>query len=97
MKIKMSWSLILLLTTINGIVYSRQESPIRDPFKDIEMTQRLLELRRQQEYRDEQLKYPLRNEEKKEDKLEFKMDRNTYLKILKLKVQTFMKKKLKKL
>ena len=69
MKIKMSWSLILLLTTINGIVYSRQESPIRDPFKDIEMTQRLLELRRQQEYRDEQLKYPLRNEEKKEDKL----------------------------
>ena len=93
----MSWSLILLLTTINGIVYSRQESPIRDPFKDIEMTQRLLELRRQQEYRDEQLKYPLRNEEKKEDKLEFKMDRNTYLKILKLKVQTFMKKKLKKL
>lgn len=74
MKIKMSWSLILLLTTINGIVYSRQESPIRDPFKDIEMTQRLLELRRQQEYRDEQLKYPLRNEEKKEDKLEFKIE-----------------------
>ena len=67
MKKKTSWSLLLLLlitTTKNA--EARGEITQRDPLRDIEMTQRLLELRRQQEYIDEQLQYPTRNERRSE-------------------------------
>ncbi|MGL4866080.1 MAG: ShlB/FhaC/HecB family hemolysin secretion/activation protein [Cetobacterium sp.] len=67
MKKKTSWSLLLLLlitTTKNA--EARGEISQRDPLRDIEMTQRLLELRRQQEYIDEQLQYPTRNERRSE-------------------------------
>lgn len=46
----------------------------RDPFKDIEMTQRLLELQQQQRYIDEQLKYPNRIEGVKREEPSFQVE-----------------------
>ncbi|MGL5055291.1 MAG: ShlB/FhaC/HecB family hemolysin secretion/activation protein [Fusobacteriaceae bacterium] len=75
MRIKKNLILISLSIMISGVSYAvergdrfpniEKRSPIRNPFKDIETTQRLLEMRRQQEYTDEQLKYPTRNDDEK--------------------------------
>lgn len=70
-KIRAEWSLMLLLLgLINNNELKAQN--VRDPFKDIERTQRILELRQQQEYINNQLNYPLRGvaEKKDEEKLE---------------------------
>lgn len=75
----MNLILISLLVMISGVSYGSsnidrgqrppnidKRLPIRNPFKDIETTQRLLEMRRQQEYTEEQLKYPTKNDGAKE-------------------------------
>lgn len=65
MKKKTSWSLLLLLLiTTSENIKARGDIPQRDPLREVEMTQRLLELRKQQKYIDEQLQYPTRNEQK---------------------------------
>lgn len=75
MRIKTSLVLISLSIMISGVGYGveqggripniERKSPIRNPFKDIEATQRLLDMRRQQEYTDEQLKYPAKYDSEK--------------------------------
>lgn len=73
MKKVKNWRLMLLLLVgISGAVQGSES--IRDPFKDIERTQRLLEMRKQQEYIDEQLKYPARNETKEGRKENFQIE-----------------------
>ena len=73
MKKMRDWRLtLLLLVGISGVVQARDNN--RDPFKDIEMTQRLLEMRKQQEYIDEQLKYPTRNEKKEQEQEKFQIE-----------------------
>lgn len=69
MKVKCSLILILLGLTSNVKIKAQN---MRDPFKEIERTQRLLEMRQQQEYINNQLNYPLKGitEEKEEEQFE---------------------------
>lgn len=96
MKKQTSWLLILMLALINKITYTREQPNIRDPFKDIETTQRLLEMRRQQEYIDEQLNYPLRNEvvEKKALGLEIEDGKKYLFKNIKVEGSNLFKKRI---
>lgn len=67
--------ILLFLLGISQIIIAETTRPgpaMRDPLRDIENTQRLLEMRRQQEYINQQLMYPNKNEtEKEESKLGF--------------------------
>lgn len=65
-----NWRVILLcLLSLSGTVHAAV-IPQRDTLSDIEKTQRLLELRQQQEYINQQLMYPNRKvEEKKENEI----------------------------
>ena len=65
-----NWRRILLcLLSLSGTIHAAVV-PQRDTLSDIEKTQRLLELRQQQEYINQQLMYPNRKvEEKKENEI----------------------------
>lgn len=99
MKKQMRWLLILILAIANKATYSRQQPNVRDSFRDIETTQRLLETRRQQEYIDEQLKYPLRNEIKEKEKsgLEIEDGKKYLFKSIKVEDSDLFKKKVDEL
>lgn len=67
---KTNWQLLLLsLTIISSQSFARGGIREQDPMRSIEMTQRMLELRKEQEYINEQLAYPTRKEEKVADEL----------------------------
>ncbi len=94
------WRLtLLLLVGISGVAQGRDNVRERDPFKDIEMTQRLLEMRKQQEYIDEQLKYPTRNDGGTQTKEQFQIeDGQKYLfKTIKVEGSKLYKKEIDKL
>lgn len=56
-----------LTAALSMNIYAAPKDPVlRDPMREIENTQRLLELRQKQEYINEQLKYPLRHEQVEE-------------------------------
>ena len=67
---KKIYMMALFTAVLSLSAYAAPKDPVlRDPMREIENTQRLLELRQRQEYINEQLKYPLKNkvtEEKEE-------------------------------
>lgn len=75
-----NWRRILLcLLSLSGTIHAAVV-PQRDTLSDIEKTQRLLELRQQQEYINQQLMYPNRKvEEKKENEILNMEDGKKYL------------------
>lgn len=79
---------ILLLMGMSSYVYS---AVVRDPFRQIEETQRLLERKKQQEYINEQLKYPDLNS-KKEEKKSFDISEGKKYRFKNITVQVIKKK-----
>ena len=66
LKKKIGITAFLAIALGTSIHAAPKEIVTRDPMREIENTQRLLELRQKQEYINEQLKFPLKHEIKKE-------------------------------